>query len=243
MSHMNMRLRAHSFPAQSWNPLTAVAWKAAYWADDPNWSNPGAGNAVSSWSDGTGNGFTMLQGTGAKQPLFRTGVTALGGKSAVEFDGVNDFMQATTPVMTQPYSIVAALEVISLGSGDIVLSDSVGTGRGLFYWRNATGKWTAYTGTGFLISTPSITTGAHVARFGANNTSSTIVVDGVATTGSVGNSTGYTGITLGAINTGTALWSNIRLGFWGVYNGDITAAAGWPNLKSIMSGLYGQTLA
>lgn len=63
----------------------------AWWrADDAGSSD---GDAVSSWSDRSGNGYTLSQGTGAKQPTYKTNI--LDGEPVVRFDG-GDYLQAST---------------------------------------------------------------------------------------------------------------------------------------------------
>lgn len=78
------------------NPLTLVSWHSAYWAEDPDWTNPGDGNAVTDWTDGSGNGRDLTQGTGTKRPLYRASVAALNGQPALEFDGTDDFLQTAS---------------------------------------------------------------------------------------------------------------------------------------------------
>lgn len=47
-------------------------------------------DAVSSWTDESGNGRHATQGTGANQPTFKTGI--VNGLSVIRFDGTNDFL-------------------------------------------------------------------------------------------------------------------------------------------------------
>ncbi len=51
------------------------------------------GNAVTQWDDKSGNGNHMLQGTASRQPA--TGVRAINGLNALDFDG-SDWLQETT---------------------------------------------------------------------------------------------------------------------------------------------------
>lgn len=238
-SAIRNRIRGHSYPAQAANPLTCgISWRAAYWADDPLWTNPGNGGSVASLRDGSGNGYT-LAATGTAQPTFRSAVTNLNGKAGIEFDGTSDALRLNTPVLTQSYSVVLVAEVLAT-SGTPIFSDSYGAGRSALFI-NAGATWSAFAGSSVL-SGGAPSTGKHAFRMLANNASSAINVDGSNTTGTLGTSTGFTGITLGAFNGGASNWANFRLGFWGVYQGDITAATAWPVLKGVLYGHYGATL-
>ncbi|RIK37607.1 MAG: hypothetical protein DCC55_23730 [Chloroflexi bacterium] len=64
--------------------------RAWYRADDGTASS-------ASWSDQTGNGNTMIQATGANQPVFNNGSGGLmNANPYFTFDGVNDYFDATT---------------------------------------------------------------------------------------------------------------------------------------------------
>lgn len=58
--------------------------------------------AVSSWTDLSGNNNHAIQATGAQQPIFKTG--QINGVPAVDFDGVNDFLQFTNHITTSAIS-------------------------------------------------------------------------------------------------------------------------------------------
>lgn len=55
------------------------------------------GTAVSSWPDASGNGFAFTQGTGTKQPTYKTGI--LNGQAVVRYDG-GDALASTTITST-----------------------------------------------------------------------------------------------------------------------------------------------
>lgn len=244
------RVRGHSAPAQlaspSGTPLSVLGWKAAYWADDPSWTNPGNGNVVASWRDGgTSGAYTLTQSTGANKPTFRTGVTNLNGKSAIEFDGTASYLNNTSPVITQPFTVVAVLDLTSL-TGDRTMSDAIGAGRAAVYKQTTNNKWTLYTGgAGFLAAASATTTGLHGIRAFANAAdlgTSALATDAVtATTSSALSSTGFTGIRVGASSTAAAFGA-MRLGFWGLYLGDITTDPNWQNLRRLLFNLYGATV-
>lgn len=48
------------------------------------------GDAMSSWTDRSGNGLHLVQATGAKQPLYKLGI--INSLPAVRFDGTDDLM-------------------------------------------------------------------------------------------------------------------------------------------------------
>lgn len=238
--------RANVAPYQAYrsatpNPLTLISWKAAYWADDPSWSNPGDGNAVSSWRDGSGNGYAAAQASGPAQPLFRSAVTNLNGKAGVEFNGTSHALAIGTPVVTQSYSVIAVVDMLAT-AGTPIISDAYGAGRAALFI-NAGLTWSAYAGASVLSTSYGPSTGGHAFRFLANNASSALNENMRNTAGTLGASTGFTGITLGAYNGGASNWSNVRIGFWGCYQGDVTAHAGWPDLVSAIGHLYRLNLA
>ena len=78
---------------------TLTAW---YKADSISGSD---GDPVSSWSDSSGNGNDLAQGTSARQPTLQT--EELNSLSVVRFDGVNDIISDAD---------IADLDV---GTGDI----------------------------------------------------------------------------------------------------------------------------
>ena len=241
------RVRGHGAPAQlaspAGTPLSVLGWKAAFWADDPLWTNPGNGGAVSTWRDGgTAGSYTVTQASGTKQPTFRTGVTNLNGQSAVEFDGTSDNLQVATPTVAQPYTIIGVLDVVS-ATGTPIFSDAVGAGRAALFI-NAGASWAIYTGGAAALSSASApTTGRHVLRGLFDYMGSAIVNEATTKSGALSNSTGFTGISLGAGTSGSANYASMRLGFWGLYLGDITRDPNWQNLRRILFNLYGATVS
>lgn len=71
------------------------------------------GSPVSTWSDASGNGNDATQGTGSMQPLLR--VNGLGNNPALEFDGVDDFLNGVPLQFTPgdaPFTIIAVVRRI-----------------------------------------------------------------------------------------------------------------------------------
>ena len=61
------------------------------------------GDAMSSWTDSSGNGNHAVQATGANQPLYKTGI--VNGKPAVLFDDTNDKMVVAGLPVGVPLSV------------------------------------------------------------------------------------------------------------------------------------------
>ena len=66
--------------------LTAIAWKAAFWAEDPDWTPPSDGAAVASWRD-AGSEAKNAESVGAAQPTYRASTAAFGSRPTVQFAG------------------------------------------------------------------------------------------------------------------------------------------------------------
>lgn len=59
--------------------------------------------AVSSWTDSSGNARHATQGTGSKQPTYRTNV--VNSKPVVRFDGTDDVLETTGFTLNQPETV------------------------------------------------------------------------------------------------------------------------------------------
>ena len=102
---MTARYGAKSSAVFAFNPLS-IAWDHAWWAEDPAWTPPADGGAVSSWRD-AGVQAKNATATGANQPTYRASYAGLSNRRAIEFDGVDDFLDtAATTARTQPNHVV-----------------------------------------------------------------------------------------------------------------------------------------
>ena len=81
MSPRLLRPRATGFDPRSVSGLVL-------WLDAADSSTVTLGTGVSSWRDKSANALSFTQGTGNNQPAYASG--AVGGKSAILFDGAND---------------------------------------------------------------------------------------------------------------------------------------------------------
>ena len=113
-------------------------------------------NAVSQWSDTSGNNNHASQSTSTKQPALNA--APQNGLSTIKFDGTNDYLSVTSLNITQAYSFYAVAKT-TVGSGKDYLFDGRTTDsvRSLVALNNA-GKVQSWAGTGWAnsnIYTPS----------------------------------------------------------------------------------------
>lgn len=186
----------------------------ACWAADPDWSNPGDGNAVSSWRNKSGGG-DPAQATGANQPIWRAAVSVLGGRSAVQFDGSNDVLDFDIANISQPFKLLAVFA--STSGADGVAGRSLGIGDSLGFGgllENAANKWGVQVGgTAVVAPTATVDTNPHVMRATVNGASSQLWLDGTSlATGTVGLDA-CARFTLGAGSTAAASFASFFKGY------------------------------
>lgn len=116
------------------------------------------GDAVSTWSDLSGNAQHATQSTGSKRPTYKTSI--LNGKPVVRFDGVDDFLENGTFTALNNASAASLFIVKKHTSGAAIRFPFLfvnnfyqfNLGGGPKYWRtsatedaNATLDWTTWT--------------------------------------------------------------------------------------------------
>jgi hypothetical protein len=153
------------------------------------------GDAVQQWNDKSGNARHVSNGGGNTRPLYKTAVQ--NSKSAVRFDGSNDYLRVTSSVVAaQPITVFIVVDM----NGDGVITDGVNIGSRctLAYGVVTGGKLSLYGGTAWVEGVH--TRGAvHSYRAVYNGASSASYVDGVQlATGSAGTNALDTGFTVGS---------------------------------------------
>ncbi len=231
--------RAASQSGPTYDPLTAITWQHAGWADDPLWANPGNGNPVSSWRNSSGAGDPA--NTGSNRPTFRTNVGAYNNKSTVEF------AQASSQFLEIPMNVGTQRTVVIIGNLNPASGSQrfmgLGTGsnlRGL--GANAT-PW--YINAGAALTGTNRDSDPHLLQGRYHGTLGYIYVDGTQVATGNSGTVGMTYISLGAGNNAgaTASYLDGNIAFWGVYNGSFVADVGYTDFKAWVASYYGLTIA
>lgn len=227
---MSLATRMRMSTGSTFNPLTAIGWHTAVWASDPLWTNPGDGNAVSSWRDGSGNSRTLTQGSAPAQPIFRASIAGYNNKPTVEFNTTShDLASPSFTAVTQPYSVVVVGNLGSTSSFRVLwygMTSSappfttLGKGSAAPFYLYANGS---------ALTVSTVTADTSPRFFGGvfNAASSTIIVNNVVTAGTEAALTGAA--TQFWLNS-NALITNFGGGnraFAGLYVGDITSHPQW----------------
>lgn len=208
----------------AFDPLS-IAWHSVYWAEDPGWTNPGDGNAVTTWDDASGNGRDVTQGTAANRPLYRASVAGLNNQPALDFDGTNDCL-GTASSFTATSGVITKVLVLQLkvAAGDKHIWSWNGTGsRCDVQTASAPTRWGVYenAGGGGTVAGGTPDTSAHllICTVGA---SSSVELDGTSL--ATGSSSGASLRThsIGAYST-SSNHTNTYIAFAGMHIGGLTA--------------------
>jgi len=144
---------------------------------------------VFTFDDQTGNNHDLTAGNA---PTFKTNI--VNNNPIVRFDGVDDFLDVSFSIISQPVNIYLAFKMQSLTSRDDVL-DSNNTNTQFLFGPRST-NYTLFAGS--FISGGSPDTNFHIASWLGDGSSSTIRIDGTQVASGNPGSNGLDGITLGA---------------------------------------------
>lgn len=233
MSPVGTMLR-RTKPAGGFDP-SLISWYAAYWASDPLWSNPGDGNKVSSWRDLSGSGLDVTQGgADSSKPTYRASYASLNNQPAVEFTTGSDYLSVTlgTP-KAQPLTVVGIVRQSDTTGNRYFMQNQFG----LFALGSRRSTTPAIYAGGFVNSSVSSDTNAHLMYGYFNGASSYIVVDSTKSTGNPG--TNDISGSLRLSNSTNGMVGGVA--FVGVYVGDIEANANWAAFKAGITATYGVT--
>lgn len=215
-----------SVAAEPFNPLTLPvgSWFKAFWAEDPDWTPPADGGAVSSWRNAGTISGDAEQATGINQPLYIASVPEFNDRPAIRSDGVNDYLRtATFTAQTQPGVVVWVGRIRATTGAHFVLDGGSSTVRWAVYDGNTQNLWSLFGQGGPLIS-PVPSTDLIVGYGVFNAASSSLQADGlVTTTGTTGTAYNIDRVTLFTGN-GLTNYANCDLAFIGLHAGAMDAA-------------------
>lgn len=224
---------------EGYSPFTDITWHSAFWASDPDWVATGA---VSSWRNAGTLGTAATQGTGSKQPTFRSSTAAFNNRSTVEFDATDD--ELTTGAFTgiaRPYSLVV-VGSISTTSGHRSMLYTNSTNAAPFTNVGRSGTFTnfvLYHNTPLTGPAPDTNPHLHVGRVDATGRYD---VDASTSTGSITDTTQATNLFMNS-NADGGNWAGGHRAFVGLYAGDIFADAAYPDFKKWVAAFYGITVS
>ncbi|NDH16654.1 MAG: hypothetical protein EBY48_06190, partial [Opitutae bacterium] len=176
--------------------LPAVLPGLKLWLDASDSSSvTHSSNAVSQWSDKSGNGIHATQSTASRKPTFNS--TGTNGKSVIDFDGSSDFLDASGLSMTQSYTFALVAKTNNNSTGRDFLFDGVGNNRSIIAldYSGKVQMW-ATSWANSNLNTPS---GYFVMTAIFNSSSSSLSLNGTSVTGlNPGTSNLSGGIRIGA---------------------------------------------
>jgi hypothetical protein len=193
------------------------------WLDASRITGLNDGDAVTTWTDLTGNGWNATQGTASAKPTYRV----VGGLPVVQTDGVNDWLATTGPdLSTAAYTVVGASRWVVANTGRTFSGHGSGINWLMGHWNSSTenyfanGSWVAGPNAGASDTNWRI----YAATGDFTNDSWAMYVNGVLTAGPNSNGLNgpgnfYLGSSLGAGEFGNAQFS-----FMFVYNRVLTGA-------------------
>lgn len=216
------------FDGSAWKWSTAtidplsIDWHAAFWAEDPNWAAPGDGNAVSQWDDASGNGRHAVQSTAAAQPIFRSSVSSMRTRPAVDFDGTDDWLAtaafASAITGVSEIFVVARLDTVK----DCAIVHGIsGTARRAVQTISAGANWAVFQGS-TTVSGGATDTDAHAFR-AVFDTTDELHLDGALVASGDAGSENLTGLRIGANAGGSGFFLDGQVAFVGLKEGTLTA--------------------
>lgn len=210
-----------------------VAWWAAGWANDL--SAVGDGNAVTTWTDGTGNSRSPTQGSASDRPIYDA--DGINGNPSVSFAGA-DFLSITGTTLVQDHTIVVVVVPSVADAGVRYVGTTNSTTRGLGQTTVGSGQFTAHGGSALGGGQPVVSTVAIVRGY-FNGLSSTLHVNGTSVASGSAGTGDLNRIVLGRAGDLLAAQFEGQMAFWGIFDGQVTDDANWAAVATYMADYYG----
>lgn len=222
------------------NPGASIPWKAAYLATGRTCGDVSDGGVVSRWEDSSGNNNHLVTNVGSA--TFTQALSGLNNRPCVVFDG-SAILQSNIQfsVTGQPCSYVVVTFVDTSAATRTIL-DSQTVFDTCRLSLNTSDAIQMLSSTSTTTQT-AVENTAHLITATYNGASSFSTYDGAIST-AVNPGALYTisGIRLGGAYNGAQRYLG-KVGFVGVYDGDITADPNWTTFKFWVSIVYGITIS
>lgn len=220
--------------AAAWTPASIAGLQL--WLDASQITGLNDGDAVSTWTDASGNGYSATQGTASARPIYKTGI--LNSRPVVRFDAVDDTMSNGTFAVNQANTWFAVVRTTGgNGSYRFVFDAAAGSTRQALIYTVGTTKWTIYAG---ALADESSTTASSTWRSIQaifNGASSSLIVGGTTTTVNPGTDNLANGYILGTGGGGTYIFGG-DIAELGCYNSALSGA-NLSALQSYLNAKYG----
>lgn len=178
----------------AFDPLTL---SPTLWVKTDTLSAHSDGDSLATWTDSSGNGWTLAPTGGLSQPVYKANIQ--NGRAVVRFDGINQQMGTTGLAMTQPEHVFFACKWNTAADDSTVIDGT---------WmliRQMTGRVIDVFAGGEIVGPGSVTDVFRQYSCLFSGASSEIRVDGgAATTGNAGALGATNGVSLGARPGGSA---------------------------------------
>lgn len=121
LSRRSRRIGARAAGTVAFSP-TSIAGLVGWWKADAGTSTTTDGAAISSWSDQSGSGATLTQGTAGSRPVYKAAIQ--NGRPVVRFDGTDDFLSASIAIAPKTVIIVAKYAAASFTELNGLVTDT-----------------------------------------------------------------------------------------------------------------------
>lgn len=216
-----------------------ITWRQVFAANDPNWSRPADGAAVTTWRDGGALGSSATQGGAASlKPTMRYSTAAFAGLPTLQFDG-GDYLVSSPAgaAQSQPITLVAIAQATSLGGAGAVslICDGISAARMALGYYQTGSKIRAIASSALDLN--GADTNPHLFYAVLNGASSQVWKDGTSLgTGTTGAATTPTAMTIGSSYLGANfLTGHVHMVGW-IVGALTTNTQGLANLKAYARG-------
>lgn len=227
-----------NFGTDGFNPLTfGPTALVAAWAEDPAWSHPANGAAVSSWRLAGSLGEFALE-TFSGTPVYRSSGFGTNSKPSVDFATNQSLVETYGSTISQPYSIVVVGLTDTVGTTHAIV-DGIGVANRAVVSVNAAGLFGGSAGSAGSIASPAVAAAtAFVGAVEFNGASGKLSLNGGALTTANMSTQTMTGMTVGENYTGAQDWVG-EVAFVGVYSGAVLTSGALTALITGLKTYYG----